>query len=272
MKNSALLFFFAASAAILLPVHASANDGQTAGDPECSAGHFRVNDLASYAETREQRLPNGATNYINPDQNGSIRVHGWDNSDVLVKACIQTAAPTESEARTLASQVTITRGAGIIEPVGPSTGHRSYWGVSYEVWVPKAANLDLKANNGSIHIDRVRGQIRFHTVNGSVHLSEVAGDVEGATTNGSLTIDLTGNTWTGNGLRAETTNGSVHLTLPQNFSARIHASTVNGRVSVDFPVTVSGEIGRTMSFQVGSGGPLIAATTVNGSVHIARRA
>jgi DUF4097 and DUF4098 domain-containing protein YvlB len=166
----------------------------------------------------------------------------------------------------------ITRGAGMIEPTGPSKHHGSYWGVSYEVWVPNAANLNLKANNGSIAVEGTHGQIRFQTVNGSVHLAEVAGDVDGATTNGSLTIDLAGTGWSGTGLRAETTNGSVRLNLPQNFSARVQASTVNGRISVDFPVTVSGEIGKTMSFQIGGGGPLIEAKTVNGSVHIGHRA
>ena len=177
-----------------------------------------------------------------------IRVHGWNNSDVLVRACIQAAAPSEAEARALAFQVAITRSTGDIEPSVPSSAERRYWGVSYEVWVPTASNLNLKANNGSIHVESVRGQIRFHTLNGSVHLSEIAGDVDGSTTNGSLAIDLTGTGWTGNGLRAETTNGSVRLNLPETFSAQVQASTVNGRVRVDFPVTISGEIGKTHVF------------------------
>ncbi len=251
---------------------AMATDWTMTGQQECSANHFRVNDLVSYAETREQRLPNGSTNYVNPGDNGSIRVHGWNNSDVLVKACIQTAAPTDSAARALAAQVTIANGAGQIEPAGPQKGDQLYWGVSYEVWVPNASSLDLKAKNGSIKVESVHGQIRFRTQNGSVHLSEVAGDVEGSTTNGSLTIDLSGSGWTGNGLRAHTTNGSVRLNVPESFSAQVQTSTVNGRVQVDFPVTVSGEVGKNMSFQLGSGGPLIEAKTVNGSVHIGRKA
>lgn len=271
MKRSIGFALVALTGTLLCSVSLNAKDWPAASKRECSASQFHVNDLVSYAESREQRLPNASTNYINPGENGSIRVHGWNNSDVLVKACIQAAASTDSEARALASQVTITRGAGRIEPTGPTTGEERYWGVSYEVWVPNASGLDLKANNGSIGVEGVQGQIRFHTLNGSVHLSEVAGDVEGSTTNGSLTIDLTGSAWSGNGLRAETTNGSVRLNLPENFSAQVEASTVNGRVHVDFPVTISGEIGRSMSFQLGSGGPLIQAKTVNGSVHIARK-
>jgi DUF4097 and DUF4098 domain-containing protein YvlB len=147
-----------------------------------------------------------------------------------------------------------------------------YWDLSYEVWVPNSSNLDVNANNGSISISAVRGQIRFRTQNGSVHLSEVGGDVDGSTTNGSLAVDLTGKVWNGRGLRAETTNGSVRLSVPENYSAHIEASTVNGGLHVDFPVSVSGEVGKTISFQVGHGGPTIGTKTVNGGVHISRRA
>jgi hypothetical protein len=47
---------------------------------------------------------------------------------------------------------------------------------------------------------------------------------------------------------------------------------VNGRVKIDFPVTVSGELGNNVSFQSGNGGPMIQAKTVNGSIHIGRKA
>ena len=271
MKRSLFCVLVLAGAAFLSGGTAKARDFKPAEGHTCSAEHFHVNDLTSHAESREQRLANGSTNLINPGQNGSIRVHGWNNSDVLVKACIQTAAPTEAEARSLASQITIAQGAGMIEPSGPSHSDERYWSVSYEVWVPNASNLNLKATNGGISVETVRGQIHFQTLNGSVHLSEVAGDVQGGTTNGSVTIDVASSGWTGSGLRAQTTNGSVRLNLPENFSAQVQTSTVNGRVKVDFPVTVSGEISKSMSFQLGSGGPLIEAKTVNGSVHIARK-
>lgn len=272
MRSSVFCCLMAATALIGFSIQASAKapEWRNIGD-DCTASNFHVNDLASYAQVKEQHLQAAATDSIDPGQNGSIRVHGWNQADVLVKACIQAAADTESEARTLASQVSIAQGPGQIEPNGPSTDEHRYWNVSYEVWVPNASNLELKANNGSIHVETVQGAIRFQTLNGSVHLADVGGDVDGSTTNGSLTIDLAGNAWNGNGLRAETTNGSVRLNLPEHYSAQVEASTVNGRIKVDFPVTVSGEIGKSMSFQLGSGGPAIHATTVNGSVHIGRR-
>lgn len=272
MKSFVLCFVMATGALLAWSVQAKAKTPDwTSATDDCSASHFHVNDLVSYAEMKEQRLSPASTESINPGTNGSIRVHGWNQSNVLVKACVQAAAPSESEAQALASQVSIAQGPGQIEPNGPSTNDQRYWSVSYEVWLPTASNLNLQANNGSIHVEMVNGEIRFHTQNGSVHLADVGGDVDGSTTNGSLHIDLAGNAWNGSGLRAETTNGSVNLNLPENYSARVEASTVNGRVKVDFPVTISGEVGKNMSFQLGNGGPTIQAKTVNGSVHIGRK-
>ncbi len=249
---------------------ASAQESVPQSEKECSARNYRVNDLESYAESRDQRLPASASNRIDPGSNGSIRIHGWNQSDVLVRACILAAADTESDARTLASQVKIVQGPGQIEPEGPSEDHSRHWDVSYEIWMPTASNLDAHANNGSISIDAVRGQIHFDTTNGSVHLGNLSGDVDGSTTNGSLRIELAGNGWEGRGLRAETTNGSVRVSVPENYSAKFEASTVNGGVHVDFPITVSGEIGKSVSFELGSGGPTVEARTTNGGIYIGR--
>jgi len=270
MKGSVSCVLTGALAALLCAGSAKGNVWEMSNDGECSASHLHVNDLATFAAVHEQRLANAATDYINPGQNGSIRVHGWNNADVLIKACVQAAAPSDTEAQALASQISIAKGPGDIEPSGPASERDHWWSVSYEVWLPNGSNVDMKAYNGSIHAENIHGQIRFHTLNGSIHLQDVAGDVEGSTANGSVAIDLAGNASNG-GVRAETTNGSVRLNIPENFSAQVKASTVNGRVHVDFPVTISGEIGRNMSFQIGSGGPLIEAKTVNGSVHIGRR-
>ncbi|MBV8551109.1 MAG: DUF4097 family beta strand repeat protein [Acidobacteriaceae bacterium] len=263
---------FPISALVALSIYAvQANAGAFNDGEGCSANRGWGDDRAHYAESREQRLATAPVNSINPGQNGSVRVHGWNSGDVLVKACIQTGAPTEAEAQELAREVKIAKGPGQIEASGPEAENHRYWSVSYEVWLPGSSNLNLKAFNGSIAVEAVHGQIRFETLNGSVRLNGVGGDVDGSTTNGSLNVDLATSAPT-SGIRLSTTNGSVRLRIPENFSARVEASTVNGSVHTDFPITVSGDIGKHLSFTVGSGGPLVETSSVNGSVHISRGA
>ena len=52
------------------------------------------------------------------------------------------------------------------------------------------------------------------------------------------------------------------------YSAELEAGTVNGRIRIDFPVTVQGEIGRSLTTTLGAGGATIRAKTRNGGVRI----
>jgi hypothetical protein len=235
----------------------------------CSASSFNDNGLASYAESRDQRVGASSTNHIEPGMNGSIRLHGWNQSDVLVRACVYAAARSESDAHALASQIAIVQGPGEIKPRGPEPNDHQHWSVSYEVWAPTSSNFKLEAFNGSIAVQAVTGNVDFHTENGSVRLDQVAGEVNGGTTNGSLAIDVAGNS---HNIRASTTNGSIRLNLPENYSAKVEASTVNGRVHCDFDAARISDInGKITSLVLGAGGPVIEARTVNGSIHIGRK-
>jgi hypothetical protein len=242
----------------------------------CSNRGWHSDNRVSHSEVREEHLAasGSADNVVNPAMNGSIRVHGWANADILVKACVQSSAADEGSAAALAKQVTVTDGAGRMVAKGPTpSGNQQWWSVSYDIWVPAGANLDLQANNGSIHVEGTRGRIRAHSLNGSLKLKDVGGDVEGSTTNGSLTLELAGTGWQGKGLKLDTQNGSIHLNLPANFGADVEASTVNGHVRSDFPTPNNGEDRErhSLMFTIGAGGPKIEARTVNGSVQISRQ-
>src|SRR2546428_12861820 len=66
---------------------------------------------------------------------------------------------------------------------------------------------------------------------------------------------MQGDHWDGAGLDVETHNGGVRLTLPATYSAELETGTTNGRISIDFPVTVQGRIDRHLTAPLGAGGP-----------------
>jgi len=237
----------------------------------CSNQGFHTSGMVTHSEVREERLAAATENIVDPAQNGSIRVHGWANADIQVKACIQSAGPDMGAAEALAKQVTITDGPGRVVAQGPSSNNGSGWSVSYEIWAPASANLTLKANNGSIQAEGVMGRVRAHTLNGSLSMKDVGGDIEGETTNGSLNIDLATTQWHGQGLKLNTVNGSIHLHLPANFSADVEASTVNGRIHSDFANIGDMRERHDVKFTMGAGGSKIEARTVNGSVQISKQ-
>ena len=109
----------------------------------------------------------------------------------------------------------------------------------------------------------------FRTTNGGVKLVAVNGDVRGQTTNGGVDIELDGAFWSGEGLDVETTNGGVKLIVPENYSARLEASTDNGGINVD-GVNQSRR-SRDITTQLGSGGAPIRLRTTNGGVRLTRK-
>jgi DUF4097 and DUF4098 domain-containing protein YvlB len=236
---------------------------------DCDGHSFHQDRLANHCEMKEQTLaaPKGAIR-IDPGTNGGVTVKGWDRNEVWVRARIDTAAETDAEARSMVSSIRFASGAGQIRAEGPNMDDNHGWSVSYEIFAPRQSDLEMKTFNGGIHLADLRGTIDFEALNGGVTLERLAGQIHGHTTNGGLHIELAGDHWDGRGLDVETTNGGVHLNIPSNYSAHIETSTVNGGVDVDFPVTIKGRIDKDISFDVGSGGATIRATTTNGGVKL----
>jgi DUF4097 and DUF4098 domain-containing protein YvlB len=108
--------------------------------------------------------------------------------------------------------------------------------------------------------------------NGGVTLQRLGGDVKGNTVNGGLKVELSGNTWRGNQMDVQTTNGGINVTMPEFYSARVETSTVNGNISTDMPnVQMSKDRReRQQTITLGSGGPLVRLTTTNGGIRLGK--
>jgi hypothetical protein len=190
----------------------------------CSGDNSSGEGKVSFKDLREMTIPASSSLAVDGGKNGGIKIKGSDRSDILVRACVQTWGTTDEAARAVASGIRISTG-GTIKAEASSDEN---WGVSYEVLVPRSTDLNLKAHNGGIGISSVEGRIEFETLNGGVSLMDVAGDVKGRTTNGGVNVSLAGNSWRGSGLDVVTTNGGVHLSMPDSYAANIETGTVNG--------------------------------------------
>jgi len=268
-------FRYALFALALIGFTAGAIEAQkiTKGSMQC-----RDNDgddrSARHCEIKEQTLPSGGVITVDGKTNGGVSIKGWERNEVLVRAKIETRAPTQAEADSLAQQVRIETAALNIRAEGPDSRNDYQWYVSYEILVPNRSDLNLKAHNGGIAVSDVSGRIEFSTTNGGVSLTRVGGAVSGSTTNGGVHVVLSGARWEGESLNVKTTNGGVNLVLPDNYSAHLETGTTNGNINSDFPLNVPrnerGRIPNDISVDIGSGGPTIRAITTNGGVHLSR--
>lgn len=202
-------------------------------------------------------------------ENGGIDVVGEEREDIALEAQVITQASSREEAKSLAREVKIVTN-GTIHAEGPKMlgfSHRS-WSVNWRLRVPRHVAAELHTINGGIHVTNVVGTIHADTTNGGLTLDDLGGDVHATTVNGGLNVRLDGNEWHGAGLHASSTNGGVHVSAPNQYSAHLVAETVNGGISVGFPITVQGKTRHKIDTSLGQGGATLHFQTVNGGVSI----
>lgn len=237
----------------------------------CANNNYSSDNKTAYKETRELNMSAGSLVNVDARRNGGIRVKGENRADVLVRACVQALGNSDEEARAVAKNIRIETGSVVR---AESESEESNWSVSYEILVPRATSLKLTAHNGGIGISAVEGNVEFQTMNGGVSLSDVAGDVKGKTMNGGVNVNLSGGGWRGSGLDVETRNGGVHLSIPENYAARIETGTVNGGVKSDFSAlnfTAQDDErprAKRVSADLNGGGATVRVVTINGGVKI----
>ena len=244
---------------------------------DCRRGDFgwrRRDRQYRHCEMRDAGIskPQGALR-VDPGRNGGVGVRAWDRDSIDIVAKIQVQAGSEEEAEQLAREIRIVTSGGTIRAEGPSTSGDDWWSVTFDVYAPRNMDLDLATENGPLSVHGMSGSMSLSAHNGPVALHGVSGDVHARVRNGPLSVVLSGNRWEGVGLDAETVNGPVVLTIPDGYSAKLETGTVNGPMSVDFPmtVTIQGRLSHRINTTLGSGGAPVRVVTTNGPLVIKRR-
>jgi hypothetical protein len=222
-------------------------------------------------EMREMTLPGTGALNVDASPNGGVSVKAWSQAGVLVRAKVEAWGETKTQAESRLNEVLVETAGNKVTATGPKTMGRTYYSVSYEVFVPKSTNLDLHSTNGGISINGVNGTIEARTTNGGLKLAGLSGKVTAHTTNGGVKVELAGNTWQGEGFDVSTTNGGVDIQVPADYSARLEARTTNGGFRSDLPVKAEGGFtGKRVNATLGRGGALVKVQTTNGGIRLNR--
>jgi DUF4097 and DUF4098 domain-containing protein YvlB len=260
----------------------------------------RTEDLSRTAAT--------FTDFQTETINGSITIRGEQTDQIRVQAVITGRAATSQEARRIAEETSLQwQEAGSVLTLSirkPELPKPDSVSVSLDIALPKQMALNLKSTNGAILAVGIERDVIARTTNGRIELQQIGGRAEVSSTNGSILAGLvagdlactttngkiacTGlvgnlNASTTNGsveagyepsapadrsIRIHSTNGSVTVTLPSSFAGQAEASTSNGKLICDRPVTVSGRIDKHLSGTIGQGSGRLVLKTTNGSIHI----
>jgi hypothetical protein len=137
--------------------------------------------------------------------------------------------------------------------------------VEFMVKLPAGISFAPKAVNGSVVANGLRSDVNASSVNGKVTV-KTTGLATATSVNGAIDVAMGVSTWDG-ALNFSSVNGSIDVTMPAATGADVQASTVNGELASDFPMTVTGRIGaRNMRGRIGAGGHELKLSTVNGAI------
>jgi len=139
--------------------------------------------------------------------------------------------------------------------------------VDFDVKIPAGVQFTGQTVNGEMSAEGLRADVKASTVNGSVRVT-TTGLAEASTVNGSVYVEMGRADWD-NDLDFSTVNGGITVVLPSVLNTEIRASTVNGDMTTDYPLTITGRFGpRRMRGTIGTGGRTLSLSTVNGEIRL----
>ena len=128
--------------------------------------------------------------------------------------------------------------------------------------------ITAKTSSGGIDLEQVgSGQVDVSSSSGTVRVRGVRGGLQASTSSGGLIVqgELSSD-W-----RLSASSGSIRIDLPRNQGFNLDATTGSGSIKVDFPVTVTGNVGRrSLRGPAQGGGPLLRVQTSSGGISIGR--
>jgi DUF4097 and DUF4098 domain-containing protein YvlB len=232
---------------------------------------------------------------------GDITVTGSDSNVSTIDITITKHADNKAQLDQLVPQIGAYNGGVAIESQYPNMCMNC--DISYEIKVPSNAQVAVSDDSGDVKITRTTGIITIKGASGGVSLEDDSGptsvdlesgdasltDVTGAVrvANSSGDIDATGlsnsvdfvsssGDITADYARFDTVNtvhmqarsGSLKLTLPSGFGAKISASTSSGSLDSDMLPIHSTDSGADTNVTIGDGHAIVKLTTDSGDITI----
>lgn len=254
-----------------------------------------VSCSAGPTETRDDSFTvSGPVTLVVNSENGKIEVNAGGDNEVRVQSTLKGVNAIDYEVSKDGNTITVDA-----EIMGWFV---SNVGVDITITAPADTDVELETSNGAIEFYGIDGTGTLETSNGMIVLENVKGDFEGSTSNGKIRVytmegtavlrtsngklDLQGvtgevdattshgdisfsvNMTAGDSNRLVTSNGNVDVELLGTPSVSLDASTSNGDITSDFPITATTKSDERLVGTIGDGEADLYIATSNGDVTI----
>ena len=138
--------------------------------------------------------------------------------------------------------------------------------VDFTVRLPRGVRVGATTVAGGVQVTGASAPVVAATVSGDVDAETSEGPVSAVSVNGGVHVRMRAFGDTG-AVSLFTVNGPVTAELPARLDADVEATTVNGAITTDYPLTATGKYtSHKLRGTVGAGGRRVHITTVNGSI------
>src|ERR1051326_173575 len=238
----------------------------------------------TYAE-ETKTLPNQPLQ-VTASENGGIHVTDWDQPNFSIKLC---KAAFGTDASEFLKSVRLELNDGRLTVKTPMRDFGDRWTTAILIKAPARAKLKLSVTNGGITLYKTTANATAHAVNGGIDLEGVYGTVNADAVNGGISVENSGGnvtarvqnggidlklgkSWEGGKLVASSENGGLSLEVPANFASPLEVS-ASQHTSNECSAEICQKAQRTWDddrryFRLGSGEPVVKASTENGGVDI----
>ena len=150
-----------------------------------------------------------------------------------------------------------------------------------------SGTIDLRSGDGSITVSSLKGAVRLHTGDGTIEGSNLDGKCDASSGDGRIRLTgrfdvLSARSGDGSvgvealhGSKLDSTwsitsgDGSIDVALPGDLPVNVDASTGDGRISSDIPITMEGIISKSrVRGKMNGGGSTLTIHTGDGSIHL----
>ncbi len=192
---------------------------------------------------------------VEGSRNGGVSIRGWDQPDILIRACKLASADDDATVQAILKQLTISTEGGKVRAREPEGGsdRRSSWTVQFSIFVPRDLAVEASVHNGGLSLSNLTGKVNGHSQNGGISISksgsrqsaidlysvsggvslkDVEGKVNARSTNGGITLVR------GSGeVKLESQNGGIVVRLPEGGWAGelLEARSQNGGLILQVP-------------------------------------
>lgn len=211
-------------------------------------------------ETETIHLPRPPGGNLRIDNaNGRTRVVGEDRNDIEIQLSKAARAESVEQARRLVETIRVVPSEDAAGDLNLDVEIPGRWNrrgrVDLELRIPRELKVQVIAANGKVCVQGLRDSVRARSSNGAVRIEDVIGDVEIHTSNAKVSCSCTCGhlaARSSNGrieledhrgsVDAATSNGTIHCELEDIGKSGVILSTSNGRIVLDLPEEVDGDV------------------------------